>query len=42
MTEQEIWKGFLRAIAARSDITLAYPTIRTHLQGPIEINQPDT
>jgi small-conductance mechanosensitive channel len=42
MTEQEIWKGFLRAIAARSDIALAYPTIRTHLQGPIEINQPDT
>ncbi|MEX0826809.1 MAG: mechanosensitive ion channel domain-containing protein [Acidimicrobiia bacterium] len=35
--EQEIWKGFLRAIADRPDIELAYHTIRTHLRGPIEL-----
>jgi small-conductance mechanosensitive channel len=39
--EQEIWKGFLRAIADRPDIELAYPTIRTHFRGPIELHDSD-
>jgi small-conductance mechanosensitive channel len=38
--EQDIWKGFLRAIADRPDIELAYPTIRTHFRGPIDIHDP--
>lgn len=40
-TEQAVWKGFLKAIADRPDIELAYPTIRTHLHGPIEFHNPD-
>lgn len=39
--EEEIWKQFLRAIRGRPDIELAYPTIRTHLRGPIEIRGPE-
>lgn len=39
LVEQEIWKGFLRAIADRADIQLAYPTVRTHLQGPVRIDR---
>lgn len=39
--EQDIWKGFLRAIADRPDIELAYHTIRTHFRGPVEITRPD-
>ncbi|MEX1207647.1 MAG: mechanosensitive ion channel domain-containing protein [Acidimicrobiia bacterium] len=39
--EQDIWKGFLRAIADRPDIELAYHTIRTHFRGPIDIARPD-
>jgi len=38
--EQETWKQFLRAIKGRPDIELAYPTIRTHLRGPIELRDP--
>lgn len=35
--EQDIWKGVLRAIASRSDIELAYPTVRTYFEGPIRL-----
>jgi small-conductance mechanosensitive channel len=35
--EQEIWKDVLRAFAARPDIELAYPTVRTHFERPIRI-----
>jgi small-conductance mechanosensitive channel len=41
VTEQEIWKQFLRAIKGQPDIELAYPTIRTHFSGPIELRDPD-
>jgi small-conductance mechanosensitive channel len=33
---QAVWKGFLKATAGRKDIVLAYPTIRTYFEGPIE------
>lgn len=35
--EQKVWRALLRAFAARDDIDLAYPTVRTHLEGPIAI-----
>lgn len=34
--EQAVWKAFLKAIAGRSDIALAYPTVRAYFGGPIE------
>ena len=39
--EQNVWRQFLTAIKGRPDIELAYPTIRTHLRGPIEIRDSD-
>ena len=36
---QAVWRAFLKAIAGRSDIALAYPTIRTYFQGPIETRE---
>lgn len=35
--EESIWKGILRAFAERPDIELAYPTVRTYLEGPIRL-----
>jgi small-conductance mechanosensitive channel len=35
--EQKVWKALLRAFAGRDDIDLAYPTVRTHLEGPIAV-----
>jgi small-conductance mechanosensitive channel len=35
---QKVWRGVLDAFAAEPAIDLAYPTIRTYLQGPIRID----
>jgi small-conductance mechanosensitive channel len=37
--EQAIWKGILRAFGERPDIDLAYPTVRTYLEGPVTIDR---
>jgi small-conductance mechanosensitive channel len=37
--EEEIWKGILRGFAERPNIDLAYPTVRTYLEGPIGIDK---
>jgi small-conductance mechanosensitive channel len=38
--EERVWEGILRGFAAAPDIELAYPTVRTFFQGPIEIDRP--
>jgi small-conductance mechanosensitive channel len=40
-TEQDVWKTILRAFAGRDDLSLAYPTIRTHFEYPVQIHRPD-
>ncbi len=35
--EQAVWKDVLRAFASRSDIDLAYPTVRTYFEGPVRL-----
>jgi len=35
---QKVWRGVLDAFAAEHAIDLAYPTVRTYLQGPIRID----
>jgi len=40
--EQAVWKAFLKETADRSDIKLAYPTVRTYFQGPIETREKPT
>ena len=37
--DQDAWKEILRAFAARPDIELAYPTVRTYFAGPIRTEQ---
>jgi len=37
--EEQVWKSILRAFAEHDDIDLAYPTIRTHFDGPIDIDR---
>lgn len=37
--EQAIWKGILRAFARHPGIELAYPTVRTYLEGPVEVRR---
>ena len=37
--EERIWKGILRGFADHPDIDLAYPTIRTYFDGPIDIDR---
>lgn len=40
--DQKIWRAILDQFAAEPSIDLAYPTVRTYLQGPIRIDdQPD-
>jgi hypothetical protein len=41
VVEQQAWKGLLTAFAARDDIELAYPTIRTYFGGPVLIDKPE-
>jgi small-conductance mechanosensitive channel len=41
VVEQQAWKGLLTAFAARDDIELAYPTIRTYFGGPVRIDKPE-
>jgi hypothetical protein len=36
--EESVWKAILRSFASRPDIDLAYPTVRTYLEGPIHID----
>ena len=38
--DQDVWKRLLEAIAAEPTIELAYPTVRTVLQDPIQITEP--
>jgi small-conductance mechanosensitive channel len=35
-----IWRGLLGAISSEPAVALAYPTVRTYLEGPITVNQP--
>jgi len=37
--EEQVWKGILRAFGEHDDIDLAYPTIRTYFDGPIDIDR---
>jgi len=37
--EEQVWKSILRAFAEHDDIDLAYPTIRTHFDGLIDIDR---
>lgn len=37
--EQDVWKAILRGFAEHDDIDLAYPTIRTHFEGPVRIDR---
>jgi small-conductance mechanosensitive channel len=39
--EEQIWRQFLTAIKGNPEIELAYPTIRTHFRGPVEIRDQD-
>lgn len=39
--EQGIWKAVLRGFAEHDRIDLAYPTVRTYLEGPIRLERPD-
>ncbi len=39
--DQKVWKGVLEAFAAEPAIDLAYPTVRTYFQGPVEIDHRD-
>jgi small-conductance mechanosensitive channel len=38
--EESIWKAILRAFGERPDIALAYPTVRTYLEGPLRLEDP--
>lgn len=35
--EQRVWRAILKSFAERDDIHFAYPTVRTYLEGPIQI-----
>jgi small-conductance mechanosensitive channel len=35
--EQKVWRRLLTSFAERPDIDLAYPTVRTYLEGPVEV-----
>lgn len=35
--EQQVWRALLKSFAKHHNIDLAYPTVRTHLEGPIEV-----
>ena len=37
--EQDVWKAILRGFAETDDVALAYPTIRTHFEGPVQIDR---
>lgn len=37
--EGEIWKGVLRAFANADNVELAYPTVRTFFESPVEVQQ---
>jgi small-conductance mechanosensitive channel len=39
--DQDVWKRLLDAIAVEPNIELAYPTVRTVLQDPIRLQQPE-
>ncbi len=36
--EQSVWRGVLEAFATEDGIDLAYPTVRTYLEGPIRLD----
>jgi small-conductance mechanosensitive channel len=36
-TEQRVWRSVLKSFAELPDIDLAYPTVRTYLDGPVEV-----
>ena len=39
--EDRIWRAILTSFAGTSDVELAYPTVRTYLEGPIRLNSVD-
>lgn len=38
--DQDVWKRLLESIAAEPTVELAYPTVRTVLQDPIQVTEP--
>lgn len=36
--DEQVWRGLLDAFAAEPDVDLAYPTVRTYFNGPVEIH----
>lgn len=38
--QDKIWRGLLGAISAEPTVALAYPTVRTYLEGPIAVSHP--
>lgn len=40
--DNDVWREILLAFAAEPSIELAYPTVRTFFEGPIDINRSDT
>ncbi len=37
--EQDIWRGILRGFGEAANVELAYPTVRTYFDGPIELDR---
>jgi small-conductance mechanosensitive channel len=37
--EDRVWRSILEAFAEQADVELAYPTVRTFLQGPIRVDK---
>lgn len=39
-SEEEVWEAILTRFSENSSLSLAYPTVRTYLGGPLFLNQP--
>jgi small-conductance mechanosensitive channel len=39
--EQDVWRYLLKAFAEHDDIDLAYPTVRTYFEGPLDVKPSD-
>jgi small-conductance mechanosensitive channel len=39
-THDKIWRGLLQAIASEPAVAVAYPTVRTYLEGPVSVSHP--
>jgi hypothetical protein len=36
-----VWRYLLKAFAEHDDIDLAYPTVRTYFEGPLDVKRSD-